>query len=273
MKKHLVFKALILVFAIAIFNSCSKDGATGATGPQGPAGPSYTGSISGHVFLYNQYGDQQPLTSSQKVRVLLYNSSNTTGTGTVGLVDSVNADAQGVYTISNIATGLYTLAFRDSGYGQDEHENFQFLGSTQPLEVDAKLSQTPNFTFTIGGDSVHNRANDTLVYIYGTLPIAASQTTYLAVFIGGSANVSSTPGTYSSVSSFTIGAGATTFNSSIAVNSFYLAGLTPGQPAYIAVYAASTYYASTSEYENYSSGQTTYNALGMSLTANPIPKL
>jgi len=263
MKKISISIAFVSISVALFFSSCSKPDSTGSQGPQGPAGPAYTGTLSGHVSLYNEYGDLQPSIACKSVRVVLYNSSN-------AVIDSVNADSVGAYTIKNVSTGLYTLAFRDTNYGQELHENFQFLGSSQPLDVDAKLSHLPGFTFTIGGDSVHNKPNDTLVYIYGTLSVASSQARDLAVFIGANSSVSSTPGTYSSVVTLTIPAGATTFNSSIAVNTFYLGGLQPGQTAYINVYAASVNYASTSEYEDYNTGQTIYNALGISLTANPV---
>jgi hypothetical protein len=243
------------------FSSCSKTGNTGPSGSQGPAGPSYTGSITGHISLYNQYGDMQQASACKSVRVVLYNSSN-------AVVDSMNADSVGTYTISNITTGMYTIAFRDTNYGQELHEDFQFLGGSEPLEVDAKLSHIPNFTFTIGGDSIHKKPNDTLVYIYGTVT-AASQARSLAVFTGATASVSS--GNYSSlVSTLTIATGATTFNISVPVNDFYLGGLVPGQTAYINVYAAAVNYTNSSEYENYNTGQTNYNALGSSATDTPI---
>lgn len=259
MKKVFVF---LPVIAIAVmFNACSKTGNTGPQGTQGPAGPSYTGSISGHVELYNQYGDEQPAAACKAVRVILYNSSN-------AVVDSINADSTGKYVISSVTTGYYTMAFRDTNYGQELHEDFQFLGSTsEPLEVDAKLSHAPSFTFTIANDSIHNKTNDTLLYIYGTVSAAASQSRYLAVFAGSSLTVSSTPGTYSSiVANLTIPAGATTFDLSIPVNNFYLGGLMPGQMAYMTAYAAPIDYASTSDYEDYTTGQTTYTSLGTSAT-------
>lgn len=262
MKKHFLFSSCIIASAVIVLNSCSKDG---ATGPEGPSGPAFTGSISGHVTLYNEYGDIQQPSASKSVRAVLYNSSNV-------VVDSVNADSTGKYIINNVSTGLYTLAFRDTNYGQELHEGFQFLGSSQPLEIDGKLSHLPNFTFTVSGDSMHvSKTNDTTIYVYGTVANSSLQARDLAVFIGNTSSVSSTPGTYSSiVSTITIAAGATTFSSAIQVNNFYLAGLMPGQMAYINVYAASVDYASSSEYENYATGQTTYNALGSSAIANAI---
>ena len=272
MKKTLLASVFILSASALFISSCSKP-QNGSNGAQGPAGPSYTGSISGHVFLYNQYGDLQPDSATKGVRVVLYNSSNTTGTGTVGAVDSASVNSlTGIYTISNISTGLYTLAFRDTSYGQELHENFQFLGSTQPLEEDAKLSQIPNFTFT-ASDSMHVniKANDTVIYIYGTVPTATLQNRDLVVFIGNASSVSSAPGSYSAVlTTITVSGGATTFTANVTLNTFYQAGLTPGQMAYINVYAAGVDYASASEYENYATGQTTYNALGVSSVLTPI---
>jgi|GEM_PF-1512566 len=263
MKKNLLISAALLAGTVLMTNSCSKP-ANGSTGPQGPAGPSYTGNISGHISLYNEYGDLQPSSACKSVRAILYNSSNK-------VVDSVNADSTGKYTISNVSTGLYTLAFRDTNYGQELHEDFQFLGSSQPLQVDGKLSHMPNFIFSVS-DSMHvTKALDTLIYIYGTVSAAASQTRDLAVFVGATSSVSSTPGTYNSLlTTVTIAAGATTFTGSVQLNNCYLAGLNPGQTAYLNVYAAALNYASTSEYEDYNTGQTIYNALGTSALPNPV---
>ena len=125
MKKSHIFSSLLIISGTLLLNSCSK---TGDTGPQGPAGPAYTGSITGHIDLDNEYGDLQPTAACKSVRVILYNASNK-------VVDSVNADSTGKYIINNVVTGVYTMAFRDTGYGQELHEDFQLLGSSQkPLK-------------------------------------------------------------------------------------------------------------------------------------------
>src|SRR5690348_8523146 len=99
-------QVLILALSSAVlFNGCTKTGPTGpagANGSTGPAGPILTGTITGHVILYDQYGSILAA-SKAGARVVLYNSSNT-------VVDSLNADAAGLYTISNVSTGIYTLA-------------------------------------------------------------------------------------------------------------------------------------------------------------------
>ncbi|HTA81523.1 MAG TPA: hypothetical protein VK783_01190 [Bacteroidia bacterium] len=248
-----------ILFALAISTllaACSKT--TGPAGPQGPAGTLPNGTIDGIVTLYNEYGDKQPYTECTSVRVTLYNSSG-------NRVDSVNCDATGHYSITNVPAGDYTAYTRDTGYGQSYRVPFQFTGGGT-IADDISLSHIPDFTFTISGDSLKKTSTDTVVVIYGTIA-PASQPRNIAVFAGSSPTVSFTPGNYAGVYTVTVNANATTFSSSIALNSLYQNGLSTGTPAYFTVYAAAYNYASQSEYIDLTTGQTMYNALGASASA------
>jgi hypothetical protein len=248
-----------ILFALAIgtlLAACTKT--TGPAGPQGPAGSQPNGTIDGIVTLYNEYGDKQPYSQCTSVRVTLYNSSG-------NLVDSVNCDANGHYSISNVAAGDYSAYIRDTGYGQFCRIPFQFTGGGS-IATDINLSHIPDFTFTIGGDSLKKTGGDTVIVIYGTVT-PVSQPRNIAVFVGSSPTVSFTPGNYAGVYTVTVNANATTFSSSIALNSVYQNGLSTGTLAYFTVYAAAYDYASQSEYTDLTTGQQLYNALGASASA------
>jgi hypothetical protein len=247
---------LLSITCSLLFGACEQNsqGPQGVQGKQGPAGYSSPGTLTGHITLYNEYGDIQPEIASKSVRVILYNTSN-------AVVDSVNADSVGVYTITNIPEGDYTMAFRDSGYGQLLRIPFQLLGGGT-IYADEKLSHIPNYTFTITKDSIKPLTNDTEVVIVFKVS-AAPQNRNLALFVGNNSLVSSTPGSYSEVFTVGIPEGDTTFSYTVAVNSLYTNSyITPGSIAYFVAYPAAFYYASSSEYEDVVTGQTVYNALG-----------
>ena len=258
-------KIFVFTFAICVlFAACTRDTSTGPVGPQGATGPNYTGNLMGHVNLYNEYGDEQPHSTCTSIRVILYNMNNQ-------VVDSVNCDTAAVYSMNNIPTGDYTMAFRDTGYGELLRLPFQNLGGGT-IYADEKLSHIPNYTFTILGDSIKPLANDTEVVVYGTLP-ALPQPVNIALFFGATSAVSSTPGSYVYVSTTTVGQGGTIFSFTTNINNFYYAGLTPGSMLYIKVYAAAYYYASQSEYEDAVTGYTVYNALANPAAAPKALKL
>ncbi len=252
MKTNILFALAISTLIVA----CTKT--TGPAGPQGPAGSQPNGTLDGIITLYNEYGDKQPYSQCTSVRVTLYNSSGSR-------VDSVNCDASGHYSITNVPAGDYSEYIRDTGYGQSYRSPFQFTGGGS-IATDISLSHIPDFTFTVSGDSLKKTATDTVVVIYGTIA-PASQPRNIAVFVGSSPTVSFTPGNYSGAYAVTVNANATTFSSSIAINSIYQSGLSTGSLAYFTVYAAAYDYANQSEYTDLTTGQQLYNALGTSASA------
>lgn len=246
-------KLSIVLFALvsaALFNGCSKPGPTGPAGSTGPAGPSLSGSISGHVVLYDQYGAELA-ESKAGARVILYNSSN-------AVIDSVNSDATGLYTINNINTGTYTLVFRDTNFGQEIHQNFQFIGGGT-LNVDGRMSRIPNFNITsIAADSINHATQNVVI----SCNIAADlhQRTLL-VFVGNSASVSSNTANYMVVAVAGVGPNKTNVVINIPLDNLYGAGFASASTAYFAVYGAAVGYNSTSSYEDYTTTRTIYNAI------------
>jgi hypothetical protein len=177
MKKTAVTALFTLSIAALFVGSCSKPD-SGATGSQGPAGPLLSGTLSGHVDLYDQYGSQ--VLNSKTAKVVLYNSGG-------AIVNSMNADSTGKYSFSNITSGIYTLAFVDSNYGEQLHQNFQFLGGGD-LNVDGKISQIPNFNITgITIDSI-NHTTGNVVLTCSIVSDTKART--LLVFASGSGSVS-----------------------------------------------------------------------------------
>src|ERR1700722_3751721 len=257
MKKTSIAIALILTTTVLLFNACTKP-ADGSTGPQGPAGPLLSGTLSGHVDLYDEYGSQ--ILNSKTAKVTLYNSGN-------AIIGSMNADSTGKYSFSNISTGIYTLAFTDSGYGEQLHQNFQFLGGGN-LNVDGKISQLPNFNITgITVDSI-NHATGNVVLNCSVATNTKVRT--LLIFASGSASVSSDPANYLTVTNQSVKANATSIVVNIPLSNLYNAGLTSGQTVYFAIYGATSNYTTASDYEDYNTGRTIYTALS-STSFSPAP--
>ena len=256
MKKN--FKVLIAIIAVVSFSACSKTGPAGPTGSQGPAGPSYTGTLSGHVDLYDQYGSQ--ILNSKSTRVILYNSNNMQ-------IDSMNADSTGKYAFNSIRTGIYTLAFRDSGYGQELHQDFQFLGGGV-LNIDGKISKIPNFNITsITSDSInHTTGNVVLSCSINT----DSKTRALLIFAAGNSLVSSSPVNYLTFISQNVKANVTSVVINFPLNNLYNAGLNSGSTVYFAIYGAASNYSSSSTYEDLNTGRTIINAVSPAMYS-PVP--
>jgi hypothetical protein len=251
----------MLTLVIILLNACTK---TGPQGAEGTSGPSFTGSLSGHVILTNQYGIPVDTgISYSSVRVVLYNSNNS-------VVDSMNVKSSGIYSIPNVTTGIYTLAFRDTGYGQGLNEGFQYVGPGN-LEIANKgLVHTPNFNILkVIVDSVYH--SQAVVSMLDTIA-PDTKARNIAIFIGANPAVSSAPANYLVVYNYTIPANTNKFTVKIPFTTIYDAGINSGSTAYFAIYGAGYLYASSSEYIDYVTGRTIYNALSSTaVTTYPTP--
>ena len=124
-----------------MITSCAKEG------PTGPAGPStaYTGTISGHVFLYDQYGNKV-LNNLDSVKIQLYNNPNNPMAFYADTV--IHPDIYGYYTYTDvITTGQYYFTADDTGFGVTNINYFDFVSGT--LNEDIKLSAIPTFSLTL----------------------------------------------------------------------------------------------------------------------------
>jgi len=137
---------------VLLTSSCAKEG---PTGPIGPSGPAYIGYISGHVSLYDQYGNKV-LNNLDSVAIALGSNSVT------GIDDTVSRpNSSGYYIYSNLYTGQYYITAADTGYGATNTDNFEFVSGN--LNKDIKLSAIPTFSLSFGSYYTSGSPNDSLV--------------------------------------------------------------------------------------------------------------
>ncbi len=105
------FAISVILGVLSIISSCNKKGDTG------PAGPSYTGAISGHVSLYDQYGTK---VITNYGGVALAHDGGT----------SMYTDNTGYFIFGQLSTGDYNIAAKGNGYAATKANSFQFLSDT-----------------------------------------------------------------------------------------------------------------------------------------------
>lgn len=238
--------------------SCTKKGDTGATGPTGPAGPTgptgpaYTGAISGHVSLYDQYGTKV-LVGVNSVSLSLNGAA------------AINPDTSGYYIYDSLKTGVYNIVASASGYAATKANDFQFLSDT--LNKDIKLSVIPAFSPTafttyptagplVGDSLVVNFTPDTRARNY-------------IIFLNNTATVNGQPANYLLAYSRGINANALRSSFVVPAQDLYDAGFTTGQTVYYAVYGYVV--GDVSAYEDLATGKTVFNAISSSsLSATAI---
>ena len=244
------FTFIITLFSIVILlSSCAKEG---PTGPTGPAGPGYTGSISGHVSLYDKYGN--------KVLAGL-DSTNITLTGiTVASLTSTATDAAGAYNFGNVYTGDYSLSATHVNYGATLLNSFPFLLGA--LNKDIRLSAIPDsFVTSLSVTHYATSLYDSLVinvipdpmprnciiFLNNTAAVNNTETNYLLSFVRG------IPANSSSVSFL--------LSKEQLTNAGFKSGLSE---LYLAAY--SYVVNDGSVYEDLATGKNVYNAVN----ANPV---
>ena len=234
--KKIVF--ILAVGAVTALASCSKKG---DTGPAGPAGPTYTGAISGHVTLYDQYGTKV-LSGLNAVQLSLSGGATT------------NPDASGYYMYGGITTGVYNFSGQCSGYGATKINNFQFLADT--LNRDIKLSAIPNFSPTAIATYPMAGANgDSLVLTFN----ADNRIRSCMIFVNSNATVNGLPANYLIAYTKSVPANATRVIFTVAKQDLTDAGIASGSTAFFAVYGSAVNDASA--YEDLATGKGVYTAL------------
>lgn len=164
--KNFLLAGLCLVF----FNACKKDNDT----PKTPQIPKTTGSLSGKVDHYDQFG------------TLYTNGLNTTTVSIEGKEFKTVTNISGHYSLSDVPSGNYNLIFEKPGCGiikRQIHFNFTdtvtYNSGVSDIPVftisDAYVKDTTWFGGTLGGiyynantSSVNNKA--TIVAIIGNTP-------------------------------------------------------------------------------------------------------
>jgi len=238
-KNSLLF--IIALGTITFASSCSKNG---STGPAGPPGPSYTGAISGHVDMYDQYGSKV-LTSLTTAQLQLDGGT------------AISPDATGYYYFESLKTVDYNMSASAPGYASTKTNNFQFLSDT--LNRDIKLSAIPNFSPTAVASYAAIGAPGDSVIINFT---ADTRVREMILFVNNSSAVSGQPANYLVVYAKAIPANATKVGIVIPASDLYGAGITSGSAIYLAAYG----YVVTdgSAYEDIATGKTVYNAVSTS---------
>jgi hypothetical protein len=246
-KIYLPLLTLSIIISIA---SCKKGdtGPAGATGATGPTGPSFTGAISGHVDLYDQYGTAV-LTGRNNAQISLNGAT------------AINPDTTGFYLYGGISTGDYSIAATCTGYGATMINRFQFVADT--LNRDIKLSAIPSFAMTTF--TAYHTAGalyDSLVFTY----TADTRARACIVFANNTSSVGSTPSNYLMYWGHTLNANSVRSALLVPAQDLYDAGFTSGSTVY---YAAYSYVVNdASGYEDYTTGKVVFNSVSNPITGS-----
>jgi hypothetical protein len=240
------FKAFLpAVLLTILLGSCAKEG---PSGPTGPAGPSYTGSISGHVMLFDKYGS--PVIGGYTSAKLTLASSTTT----VSNSGSAAPDNSGYYIYSSVKTGSYSITATDSAYASKIINNVNFvLGN---LNQDITLSAVPDSFIT----AFH--AQNSTVGLYDSLTFHAAADARVRnaiLFVNNKAAVGNLPANYLLKYIVQIPANNTSVTFMLPRQDLLNAGLVTGGKVYFAAY--SYVIADKSVYEDLTTGRNVYNAV------------
>ncbi len=197
---------------------------------EGPAGPSLSGSLTGYVTLVDANGSQPARRDS--VQVTLQGSSQ-----------KVFTDSSGKWTLPDLKTGIYTIAFEKNGYGKSESVQLQFTGGSDKNLGTVFLCAPPSFSVSslaaLGLSGARNDSNS--VYLGVTLTktdITGPYRIYLVLAPDTNLPVAPTPRSMGSffTTNFTNGVDSTDIRLTPA--SLVTSGFAPGDTIYAAAYAA-----------------------------------
>lgn len=225
---------------IALFlASCAKEG---PTGPTGNAGPSLTGSISGHIKLFDKYGS--PVLTKLNTTKIYFNGS----------VNYINPDTNGYFLFSSLVTGNYSIVATDSAFAGTARNNIQLV--TGALNQDIRLSAIPDsFVASFHAYHIAGSAYDSLVITLSP----DSRNRNCILFANNSLAIGSTPGRYLWVQAVAVAPNVSTIIQLVPAQDLYDAGLTSGATVYFAAY--SYVVGDASVYEDLGTGKNVYNAV------------
>ena len=232
MSRRLVAFGVVGLMAVAV--ACSSDS----------SGPSLSGSWHGFVVMHNEFG--VPLTSDSGVVVTLSNNGHA-GPSTV-------SSAAGSYTLQDVHTGTYTLAYSGDGMGTFLRPQVAFVGGgTQFLGVENFSTASTGTVRSLAATGV--AGHDTLRMTGSIAAPPAGLSRLVRLFFGSATTVSAAPNTYTVSTSFK----TTNGNLSVIITDTALANLRTafgeGSPAYVVGYGDSFF---TDSYVDTATGNTVY---------------
>lgn len=249
MKSKLLF---IGVIAAAInLASCKKTTTEGPAGPQGSSGPVLSGNLKGFINHYD-------ISGSKMTTNLAGDTVSIDGTSQAAVTD-----ANGLYSFSGLATGVYNLTVKRAGYGLNKVQSLQFTGGGDFYRnVNISKIPTNNVTTFTTYDTTINTIN--YIRIKGTLP-AAPYSQSVIVFIGVPGNTTVNSLTSNQITSYVINTGvnSTTYSKNIPASDFYDLGYSTTNTAYFAAYVIGGNTAASS-YADLSNNKTVFTAISSS---------
>jgi hypothetical protein len=143
---RIVARSVIMAALVGAVAACS--------GSQGPAGPLLTGTRTGVVYLFDEFGGALP------------SDSGITVTANPMSITSVS-NAAGQYSLAGLKTGVYTISFTDTGFGTFLQPRVGFIGggTTQVAPIDLSEQSTAVISGVTG---TPNAAGDTII-VAGTI--------------------------------------------------------------------------------------------------------
>lgn len=152
------------------------------SGGRGPAGPVLTGTRTGVVYLFDQFGGA------------LASDSGMTVTADPGDIASVSNNA-GQYSLGGLRTGVYTISFVGTGYGTFLEPRVGFVGGgiSQVAPIDLAQKSTASIS---GVSATPNVVGDT-IFITGVINAPpAGVTRTIRLFFSTSPTPAATIGQY-----------------------------------------------------------------------------
>jgi hypothetical protein len=212
------------------------------TGSRGPAGPVLTGTRTGVVYLFDQFGGA------------LASDSGMTVTANPGDISDVSNNG-GQYSLADLKTGVYTISYAENGFGTFLQPRVGFLGGGISQVAPLDLSQKSTAVIA-GVSATPNVAGDTIL-VTGTMNTPpAGVTRNVRLFFSTSATPAAAVGQYT-VTTVKTGFSASPFT-------YHLTGtdleslrnnFSTGSTVNLAAYGDSFY---ENSYEDSTSGQTVY---------------
>lgn len=211
-------------------------------GGRGPAGPILTGTRTGVVYLFDQFGGALALDSGMTV------------TANPGDISSVSNNA-GQYSLAGLETGVYTISFTANGFGTFLQPRVGFVGGGTGQVAPIDLSQKSTASIT-GVAATPNVTGDTILITgnMNSLPLGAARS--IRLFFSTSPTPAATIGQYT-VTTLKTGFSTTPFTYRLtgadleSLRNNFSAGSTVN----LAAYGDSFY---ENSYEDSTSGQTVY---------------